>query len=884
MAFAVGDRLGRFELLGLLGAGGMGEVYRAHDPQLQRQVAIKVLPAEFTADVTRQRRFEQEARAAAGLNHPNILGVYDVGVEGALTYIVAELLEGETLSDRIAGRPLPPRKAVEYALQTASGLAAAHDHAIVHRDLKPSNLFVTKDGRIKILDFGLAKFVGPDSSGRTETITLDDVPRAPVLGSVGYMSPEQVRGHRVDHRTDIFSFGVVLYEMLAGFPPFRRASAGETLNATLYDDPPPLRSDDAAVQGLDPLVRHCLEKSPDERFQNIRDLIFDLQSRSHDAGREARVPQRPRRYTALWRAVGAVAALVAAAAAGALLAMQRRDLAPAPVVRVRSLTNLAGLEEASAVSPDGRMVAFTIVEGERRQIYIRYLSDGPIRAVTSDAADHDAPRWLPDGASLIYFSPAGPGEVQGTLFRVPALGGPPQRLLPSIGGGDVSRESRIVSFRLVGDRVQLVSAAVDGAEVHVIADLAIQHYGYPRWSPDGRWVAFQAGDGFRWEIYAVRADGRSPPTQITNDAKVIKGLTWLPDSSGIIYSSARGSTFPYVPPMSLWEVRLDRRQRQVSSPEASYEQPDFHASGLLSVTRVRMRHDIWQYALDGLATEVDQGRQITRQTGQVSTPTPSADGSEVAYLSDNGGHSNVWVVASDRSTRQITFENDPDVTIGVPAWSPDGQWIAYLSSRGNGGLVFGIWLVKPDASDNHQLVAKGLSPTWSADGKWIYYVETSNTPVRRIPVGGGAPEVLQIEPARNVVGVHGSTVYYVVDRALMDGRQQFELRAADLNGGPARVISTIPVSRVPPWQVINPSLSPDGRSLAMPLTDGFTTNLWAISTTDAAMHQVTSFGDRPVFIARRVSWSPDGRSLLAPIGEGDADIVLLEGLVQSGSR
>jgi Tol biopolymer transport system component len=883
MSFAVGDRLGRFEILGSLGAGGMGEVYRAHDPQLNRDVAIKVLPAEFSDDAGRRRRFEQEARLAGGLNHPNILAVYDVGVEGGSLYIVTEVLEGETLSERMAAQPLPVRRAADYALQIARGLAAAHDRGVVHRDIKPGNLFVTADGWIKILDFGLAKYLGPDSSDSTETVIVDGEPRTPVMGSVTYMSPEQARGRRLDHRTDIFSFGAVFYELLAGFAPFRRATPGETLHAILHDEPADLPHGDPAILPLERLVRHCLEKKPEERFQNVRDLIFDLESRQQDTGPVAAAGGRGRvRTSAL--VVASLLCLIAAAGMGALVTARWLTPSPDAPYRVRPITSVFGLEEFSAISPDGKMVAFTGVQGGRRQIFIRSLAEDPVRQVTDDEADHEAPRWLPNSSSLTYFSPAAPGEVQGTISKIPALGGPAQRVISSIGGGDVSSTGRLVCFRLEQDRIQLVTSTLDGSDITPIASLETQHYGYPRWSPDNQWIAFQAGDGFRWEVFVVPAKGGSTPEKITNDAKVIKGLTWLPDSRGVIYASARASTFPYLPPLTLWEARRDHRQRELTAPEASYEQPDLLASGLLSVTRLQMRCNIWEYPFESVATAVERGRQVTRQTGQVATPTAAPDGDQVAYLSDHGGHANVWVT-SKKGARQITFESDPEVAIGVPSWSPDGKWIAYLSSRGNVGLQFGVWIVKPDTSENHQLVPKGLSPDWSDDGTWLYYVETSNSPIQRIRVGGGAPEIVRAEPARNLIGVRGSTVYYVVDRALLDGRQQFEIWSASLESGVAKPLSHLPISRVPSWQVVNPALSPDGKWLAVPLTDGFTTNIWAISTEDGRqMKRVTDFGDRAIFIPRRVAWSADGRSILAAIGEGDADIVLLDGLIKGISR
>src|SRR5687767_12994434 len=361
MAISVGDRIGRFEILGLLGAGGMGEVYRARDHQLSRDVAVKVLPAAFLADADRQRRFEQEARAAGGLNHPNILAVFDIGIEQGSPYIVTELLEGETLRDRMGGRPLAPRKAVEYALQIANGLAAAHDRGVIHRDIKPGNLFVTTDGRIKILDFGLAKFTG-DESLHTETLTVTGMTPT-VMGTVAYMSPEQARGLRVDHRTDIFSFGVVLYEMLSGVPPFRRVTPGDTLNAILHDEPAELPRNDPAIPALERIILHCLEKKPEERFQNFRDLCFHLESRPQTtSGLDRAIRLRgSRRVTVI---AASIVALSAAAVAGGLVA--RRFLFPPtfPVPhRVLRITNFVGLEEFSSISPDGRMVAFTAVQG-----------------------------------------------------------------------------------------------------------------------------------------------------------------------------------------------------------------------------------------------------------------------------------------------------------------------------------------------------------------------------------------------------------------------------------------------------------------------------------------------------------------------------------------
>ena len=885
MPLSAGDHLGRFEIIGALGAGGMGEVFRARDHQLLREVAVKVLPAAFSEDPDRRRRFEQEARAAGGLNHPNILAVYDVGLDRGIAYIVTELLEGETLHARLKDGPLAPGKAADYARQIADGLAAAHDRGVVHRDIKPGNLFITSDGRVKILDFGLAKLIGPDAPSHTETVAVEGA-QGSVIGTVTYMSPEVARGLRVDHRTDIFSFGVVFYEMLAGFPPFRRATSGDTLNAILHDEPSELPGTDRAIPALERIIRHCLEKQPVERFQNFRDLIFHLDNRSPDSGRSA-VPVNRTRWR--WFAAGAIGLVALGAAAATGHWWGRQVVAPASVPTVYGVhrqTDFPGLEEFPAISPDRRSVAFTSTVGGHRQIFVRLLAGGSPVPVTKDQADHQLPRWLPDGNSLLYFSPAGPDEAQGEIWSIPALGGSRRRVIDSIGGADVSREGRLACFRLVDGNVQLVTATLDGTDVRVVARSAAGYHRYPRFSPDGRWIAFQRGDGVRYDIFVIPADG-GEPRQLTHDRNIIRGLTWLPDSSGVVYGSSRGSTVPYLPPSSLWEIKLDgRAPRQITPTDAWYEQPDLHSTGVMTAATVRIQFDIWRFPFEpGGPGNVRQPVRITEQTGQVLTPTAAPNEGELAFLSDTGGHANLWVTSTKTGElRQITFEDDPGVAVGVPIWSPDGRSIAFVSSKGRTGYEFGIWLVDPDGGNLRNVVERGLGVAWSPDGQWLYYAETSAGVLNKVRATGGTPTTVRSEPTRNVIGLHGSTLYYTVERPLLDGRPQVEIRAATPEAAASRVIATISASRVPSWQIVNPALSPDGEWLAMPLTDALTTNVWALSTRTGEWRQVTNFGDRATFVVRRVSWSSDSRSIFASVGEGNADIVLLDGLIAGISR
>jgi Tol biopolymer transport system component len=875
MTLSAGTRIGPFEVVHALGAGGMGAVYRAYDSRLRREVAIKVLPPAFAGDPDRLRRFEQEALAVARLAHPNIVAVHDIGTHEGSPYIVTELLEGETLRDKLSGRSLPVRRAIEYAAQVARGLAAAHARGIVHRDIKPENVFITSDGRTKILDFGLAKLTDVDAATGATAVTLTGYGRGPV-GTAAYMSPEQARGARTDQRSDLFSLGVVLYEMLSGVSPFRRETAAETMTAILREEPPEFSDVVACPPALHRILRHCLEKDPAERFQSARDLVFDLEAVS-DTAPPAALPVR-RRFTGRSPLVLLTACALVLMAAAFMIG--RRTAAPDQhhvVTGIHRLSDFSGLEEFPAIAPDMKSVAFTARVDGSRQIFVRLMAGGTPLQITKDPADHELPRWSRDASSVFYFSPAIPGDIQGTIWEIPALGGAPRRVIDSVGGGDVGTDDRIACFRVAAGQIELVSASPDGADLRVMARFREPvYYKYPRWSPDGKWIAYQRGDGVRWDLFALPVDG-GPPRQLTRDNRQIHGLAWLPDSTGIVYSSSRGTTMPYLPTLGLWEVRLDGVDPRVVSPaDLSYVHPDIHESGAIAASRLQMRFDLWRYPTDGSpADNVRRALRITRQTGQVQTPTVGASDRDMAYLSDSGGHANLWVltlVSGER--RQITYERDPSVALGVPIWSPDGKWIAFVSSRGHTGLAFGIWVLNPDGGNLRNLAEHGLGLAWSPDARWVYYADAGA--IYKVATTGGSRSRVRPGPARNVVGFDGATLYFMVDRTLTDGSPGFEIHAATPEGAPSRVIAWIASSRAPQWQIINPALSPDGSSLAMPLTDGVTTNIWTLSTSTGQWRQITDFGVQPIFIARRVSWSADGRSILAAVGEGDADIVVFE--------
>jgi Tol biopolymer transport system component len=879
MPLVIGDRIGPYEVIATLGSGGMGEVYRARDTKLGRDVALKILPSASGSDPDRIVRFEREARLLAALNHPNIATLYGVEDSGTVTALVMEVIDGDTLAEGLAQGPFPVPQVIAIARQLVDALEAAHDRGIIHRDLKPANVKMTPAGIVKVLDFGLAKLeMGAVSSdylqavldlSHSPTVLSSGTRAGAIVGTAPYMSPEQARGLPVDKRVDVWAFGCVLYEMLTGRRLFEGESVADVLVAILERQPDWTALPEHTPSSLRRLLRRCLEKEPRRRLRDVADARLEIDESSD--------PSEAHAVTSALRVV--------------------REL------EFQRITDFVGLTKSPVVSPDGKMVAFVAMVAGWQQLWIRLLAGGTLLQLTRDETHHLFPRWAPDSNTLIYYTPGASQLEEGTIFEIGALGGWPRPVTAALGGADISHDGkRLALVRATGTRLMLATVARDGSNLEQIALLPEALYSSLRWSPDDRWIAFQRTDnsaGFEvaLEMVAVRSGERQKITQ--NSA--LNGFSWLPDSSGFIYSSSRGSTMLYPPVCNLRTIaRSGSGDRALTFGDDSYIDPDAHSAGSLVVIRVRMRSDIWKFPIAGSPAENTRNAiRITRQTGQVQTPSVSPDGTRVVYISDNGGHANLWVASTDGSTaRQITFETDPMVSVGVPMWSPRGDVIAFVMNRhGQGGL----WAVRPDGTALRHIV-RGWAPCWSRDGRWLYYwrLGEERKRVEKIPIDGGQPVVVREDASGIVIPAispDGTTLYFVrpvSSEPVVDGSSSERLSVgrwwwgsvtefcrASPENGPPEVMARVSGERTPgaPGPLsAHAALSPDGKWLATSLIDVPTTNLWALPTSGGPLQPLTDFGDRPTLISRSVSWSTDSQYLYAAVAESQTNIALIKGL------
>ncbi len=658
MPLGAGTKLGPYEVQGLAGAGGMGEVYRARDSRLDRTVAVKVLPAAVVGDEDRLRRFEQEARVVAALNHPNILSIHDTGSLDGTRYIVTELLEGDSLRERLASGALPVRKAVDYALQICRGLAAAHEKGITHRDLKPENIFVTRDGRVKILDFGLAKQGGPAAAAAatvTQSAAIESSPGT-VVGTAGYMSPEQVRGKPVDQRTDIFALGAVLYEMLSGKRAFHGDTAADTMSAILKDDPPDLTETNRNLPpGLERIVRHCLEKNPEERFQSAQDIAFALDALtgvSSSSGKAAKVDFQPRVKVRM--AAAAIAVAVAMALGLAMGLRAGRTAAP----NFRAVTFRLGSVDEARFTPDGDIIYSAAWAGKGWELY-----------VARQNAPGDRPLGLAD-ATVLSISNSGEiavllnrvnvaaGAFRGTLALVSLTGGAPRPVLDGVQYADFSPDGKQLAI------TRMVEATGNWRIEYPAGKVLYQTQDWPshvRVSPDGKHIGFfehpaPVGDD-RGSVAVIDLSGHKKT--LSSGWSTLRGIAWHGDE--IWFTGVRRGIS-----RQLYAVTLSGKERLVVAAPSNLTLQDINSKG-----QVLIRSESTRLGVLGAAAGETKERELGWFNWSIVKDI-TADG-KTLLLEEEGdaGGSNYLIFSRG-------IDGSPAVRLGEGAalkFSPDGKWV-----------------------------------------------------------------------------------------------------------------------------------------------------------------------------------------------------------------
>ena len=753
MALSSGTKLGPYEIQSLLGAGGMGEVYRAKDARLDRIVAIKVLPPSFSEDRDRMQRFAQEARAAAALNHPNILSIFDIGDEQGSPYVVSELLEGETLRERLRSGVLSSRKAIDYGLQVARGLAAAHEKGIVHRDLKPENLFITSDGRVKILDFGLAKLIRPETASGDDAPTVHAVTEPGlIMGTAGYMSPEQVRGQAADARSDIFSFGAILYEMISGKRAFHGETSADTMSAILKEETPELSETARNVPaGLERIVRHCLEKNPSQRFHSAGDLAFDLESlteisaTSSKSGAQAAVREAEGAQSR--RKLASVAgAIVLAAALTGLGWWAGRGGGAAPPAQYQQITFRTGSIGNARFTPDGSIVYDASWEGGVHQLYLARTDDNGSRelglknvALLSISKSGELAIRL----NTVYY---GGYARAGTLAKVPLSGGTPREVLDNVQDADWAADGESMAvIRFVPENGHWRLEYPVGK---VLLD-SINWISHPKISPDGKRVAFAdhenpSGDD-RGSVAVIELDGKE--RTLSSGWSSVQGILWSPAGNEIWFTASDSGSAA-----NLRGVTLAGKVRSIINVPGGMWLEDARGGTTLMTTN--------QYRL-GIRAMPPGGKEEV-ELGWFGWSLPrdiSRDGKKVLFEEEaEGGGPNYTVFLRDT-------DGSPPVRIGEgtgEAISPDNKWVITKPAKGG---------------------ALSVVPTGAGEARQLTHDAISYGNVRFLPDG---KQLL----ASGIEAGHGVRDYLI-----------------DVSNGNAKPIT--------PEGTAGVRLSPDGRSIAV---------------------------------------------------------------------
>ena len=750
------QKVGPYEIIGPLGSGGMGQVFRARDPRLNREVAVKLLPPEYSADPVRRQRFEQEARAIAALNHPGIVSIYDVG-DG---WMVTELVVGETLRATEEKGELTLLQVVDIGAQIAEALAAAHEAGISHRDLKPENVLLTPDGRTKILDFGLAKVVTPAAANQTpqnrSTLTNPGVP----TGTPGYMSPEQVRGQESDYRSDIFSLGLMLYEMLAGKPAFQAESAVEVMHAIVAEDPPELPQ--SVPDGLRRIIKRCIEKKPAQRFQSARDLAFALRSfagLSASASAETAVVAAPPGvkqgwlWPLLWPIVGGLS--IVTATVFAILWLGHASSVDTSSYQFHPFAFTQDQEYSGVWSPNGQSIAFVEQTPAETHLMVQSL-DAPEPTQLAVTSPQPQPVWSSDGTRIYFLSGNG-------VFAVSRAGGQPARVVDNAVAFHVSRDGRALAIWRVdrsrdGVRGSVWISSPPGAEPQEYSPHPFEVRGpftpvYLRFSPDSKllYLSMYTDAGAETWILPFPA-GSGQPRRIFQKVPWNRPVaaSWMPDSQRLVLAGnpapATGAT------LWLGDMRSESLTRLLATPDGSQTTPSVSPDGKrLLFTKMAVDRDIVELPLDG-----SPPRTLLATSLPEFAPTWAPTGDQFAYVTRRNGTDELWVRSTQGNWDRpvVTAKEFPTLeALLSPIFSPDGSRIAYTALLAGGGRRRSL-AISPAGGGTPTIIADGYAPSWSPDGSQIAFLwikPDGTIPLATVSVGSDRMP----QEIRGVPGVNG---------------------------------------------------------------------------------------------------------------------------------